>query len=164
MEPAETMLERILKKYNKNPKGWNFSVGKGHEDKFFDILISSGKDAWQIKLDTLYKPNPLGVGVKVGRSSKIFDNPHPFGFRPIPEEFIPELSETGFSPDIIGEIMRKRPQPIDQIKTSGVVQGPITFSRGPLDFISERHKKLDNKLRMEMDKLLDRSGVMSAYM
>jgi len=163
MEPAEIMLERLFKRYNKNPKGWNFSVGKGHEDKFFDILISHGKDVWQIKLDTLYKPNPLGVGVKVGRSGKVFDNPYSFGFRPIPQKFIPKLLDTGFSSDITEEIMRKRPQPIDQIKTPGIVQGPITFSRSSLDFISERHEKLDNKLRVELDKLLGRSGVMSAY-
>ncbi len=59
--------------------------------------------------------------------------------------------------------MRERPKPIDKIKTPGVVQGPITFSRGSLDFISERHRKLDNKLKMELDRLLGRSGVMSAY-
>jgi hypothetical protein len=163
MEPADIMFERILKKYNKDPKSWNFSVGRGHEDKFFDILISHEKDVWQIKLDTLYKPNPLGVGVKVGRSGKAFDNPYPFGFRPIPEGFIPELLDAGFSPGIIEEIMRERPKPIDKIKTPGIVQGPITFSRGSLDFISERHRKLDNKLKMELDRLLGRSGVMSAY-
>ncbi len=164
METSEIILGRLLKRYNKDPKGWNFSVGKGHEDKFFDILISHGKDVWQIKLDTLYKPNSLGVGAKVGRSRKVFDNPYSFGFRPIPEELIPGLSETGFSPDTIEEIMRERPHSIDQIRTPGIVQGPITFSRNSLDFISERHKKLDNKLMMELDRLLGRSGIMSAYM
>ncbi len=71
MEPAEITFENILKRYNKNPKGWNFSVGRGHDEKFFDILISHEKDVWQVKLDTLYRPNPLGVGVKVGRSGKV---------------------------------------------------------------------------------------------
>ncbi|MEE8403678.1 MAG: hypothetical protein V3R93_07995 [Candidatus Hydrothermarchaeaceae archaeon] len=162
MESAEIMFEKIFKRYNKNPKGWKFSIGTGYEDKFFDILVSNDTDVWQIKLDTLYRPNPLGVGVRVGRSRKAFDSSHSFGFRPITEEFIPGILETGFSPEVIEEIMRKRPQPLDRIQTPGIVQGPINFSDS-LDFISERHKKLDNKLRTELDRLLGRSGVMSAY-
>lgn len=163
MEPSDVMLERILKRYNKDPKGWNFSVGRGHENKFFDILISHGKDVWQMKLDTLYKPNPLGVGIKIGRSGKLSDSPYSFGFRPLPEELILELSERGLSPDIIEEIMREKPRPINQIETPGIVQGPITFSSS-LDFISDRHRNLDSKLKIELDRLLGKSGVMSAYM
>ena len=42
-------------------------------------------------------------------------------------------------------------------------RGPITFSSS-LDFISDRHRNLDSKLKTELDRLLGKSGVMSAYM
>ncbi|MFQ6137128.1 MAG: hypothetical protein ACE5PM_08115 [Candidatus Hydrothermarchaeales archaeon] len=170
MESAEELLEKLLQRYNKNPQGWNFLIGKGHEDRFFDILISHGRETWQIKLDTLYKPNPIGLGAKVGRiEGKILRNPHPFGFRPLSEDLVGDLLRSGLSSGIIEEILESKPVPIDKIKTPAVAQGPIRYSGlppslRPLDFVSEEHKKLDLKLGEELDKLLRKSGYMTPYL
>lgn len=163
METAEIIFERILRRYNKKPDGWNFSIGRGHDDTFFDVLVSHDRDVWEIKLDTLYRPNPTGVGVKIGKTEKIKENPYFFGFRPLPEGIMPALSENGFSKDVVSEILRESPKAISQIRTPGIVQGPITFSKSPLDFISERHKRLDDRLRVELNRILSKSGDLSAY-
>jgi hypothetical protein len=163
MEEAKELFRKILLRYNKDPKGWDFLVGRSREG-FFDFLISHDREVWQIKLDTLYKPEPLGVGAKVGRvEKKIFDHPYSFGFRPISEEQIRELAEARVSTKIIKDILESKPRPIDEIKTPGMVQGPITFSGSPVDFISEKHRALDMKLRKDLEKLLTRSGIMTAY-
>jgi hypothetical protein len=170
IESAEELMKKIFLRYNKKPSGWNFLVGKGHEDRFFDILISQGSEVWQIKVDTIYKPNPLGIGAKVEveKSKKIFDNPYSFGFRPLSEKQIMRLVETGLSKKAVENIMKSRPRPINKIKTPVVVQGPIMYSGlppslKPFDFISKKQQKLDSQLSKELDKLIKKSGTTIPY-
>ncbi|MFQ5887532.1 MAG: hypothetical protein ACE5HY_02415, partial [Candidatus Hydrothermarchaeales archaeon] len=91
MESADKLLRRLLLSYNKDPRNWYFSVGKGHDDTSFDILISRSKEAWQVKLDTIFKPKPVGVGARIGGIEEVPRRPYSFGFRPLSEDILSGL-------------------------------------------------------------------------
>jgi len=91
--PLKKLSEIISKEYEKNPRNWQVLLGKGYE--YFDVLITSEKKGWLLKLDTVYKPSPLGLGapVKIKTEDIKIENLPEYGLRPASPEII-ELLKT----------------------------------------------------------------------
>ena len=55
---------------------------------------------------------------------------------------------------VLREVMSIDPKPHGEITTPWVLQGPVMHSAKPLELISDRQRKLDAKMNMELESLL----------
>lgn len=165
LQSYEEILLEILKKYNKKPYGWRVLIGKDPSG-FWDILFISDDEAWTVKLDTIFKANPIGLGVKLDEKFKPpkIDNDISYGFRPIPKSLIRNLSkeiqESKLSLDkaaekLVNELKFIPPKPIDIIQQSSITAiGPHhILQTSPL---SQKQKELSKSLDEELRKALRR--------
>lgn len=163
----EEIMQEIMYEYDSNPRHWKVSLGRSHDNKYFDIVISQGPRVWQIKLDTLYKPSPLGIGARIEVDEEagqaVVPLPFSYGLRPIPERKLMDVQSGEDLSRILEGIMRAEPVPASQIAgRQSFLQGPIAIkgnplSPQPLSYISEKQKVLDRKLTRELNSLLFKS-------
>jgi hypothetical protein len=90
----KALAKHIFKKYTTNPREWNFviSTNPASTDGFFDATITNPDEAWQLKIDSLYKPIPIITGTKIDIDSSeigktigkdVTGSTIPFGYRKI---------------------------------------------------------------------------------
>ncbi len=161
LKSARKTLEELTDRYEDDPRNWRLSVGQD-ERGFFDIFMANTTSVWQVKLDSIYKPEPIGLGMKVGGSTeakRIGAGVEPsFGFRPIPEGILEAMlrrdnRDIGV---IAADILRFEPKRLDELRGGPVLSGPIQWGgRHPL---SERQARLDADLRANLRKHLHRKG------
>ena len=167
-EPFESFLRKVYARYNRNPVGWRVLVGSD-EKGFPTILFFSPEELWELKLDSLYKPDPICVGSKVAdsflRVERRLESPS-YGFRPVDDEraklIIESLSKQEAPSDIIKKVLSEAPKPFTELEKKMVLHGPIIHSpRLPL--LSEQQVDLDIKLRRELQRILSNRGIGAMY-
>lgn len=148
--PLKKLSEIISKEYEKNPRNWQVLLGKGYE--YFDVLITSEKKGWLLKLDTVYKPSPLGLGapVKIKTEDVKIENLPEYGLRPASPEII-ELLKTD-PRRALAELEKIEPIPLEEARDY-IIVGPLV-QKSPLDILSEKQRKLSLKLEKELQKIL----------
>lgn len=151
----------LLEKYSKNPKGWNFTIGPAAKDNFFDALVSNPEENWQLKIDSIFKPNPVVLGTQVDfETRKSLSVPG----------FLPSYGYRKLSPELLVKILREQDQQdesmnsLDRLIASleptapspggSYAQGPFVFTNQKLLGVSENQKKLDDRLSSELRNLL----------
>jgi len=149
---ADEILQEVMKKYEKDPRGWHVFVSS---DRIYPtFLITSPKESWMIKIESRFKPYPLGKGIKLDTKIKVPFHQPTYGFRPLSPEDIKKLFLFRKKPQelksILDSLLRKPPSPLSEIRTPGVLGGPISFS--DLSWISEEQRKLEQKLTKELEK------------
>ncbi|MEM2933586.1 MAG: hypothetical protein QXL78_01525 [Methanocellales archaeon] len=156
----EEIMQEIMQEYDSDPRHWSVSIGRSRDERYYDILIARGNELWQIKVDTLFKPSPIGIGAKIEIGQKKIETSSlpSYGFRSIPREF-KELASSEDLASIIEKILKSEPVPTSKIGKYGFVQGPVAIkgsllSPQPLSYISEQQKTLDRKLAQELSSLL----------
>src|SRR2546427_2661687 len=97
---GKALSRHLLQRYTRAPRGWNLAIAPARAHGFFDGLFSSPDEAWRIKLDTIFKPNPLTLGVKAESSPGNIRIPESttFGYRKLDPRLALEmlkLMETG---------------------------------------------------------------------
>ena len=130
---------------------------------FYDVLISHGTQAWQVKE---YQVNPykfVGLGSRLPNSTPepLISNEYPFGFRPVGIEQMKELAALIDDPRAVSELAAKLlgEKPVsstEAIESPGVLHGPILHSSRPLEALSSSHTRLDDKLRKELQRIVNR--------
>lgn len=166
MKSIEELLAEIDAKYNKNPKGWNISVGGPDPRGHGNIFISNNVNLWQLKIDSLFKPNPYGIGTKLGEIDEFpeFKNPSSpsFGFRPLLPSHLDKLKlnlqQKKPINKVINEILNTNPVSINQMTKSNYIMGPIMHSSFK-GYVSDKQKELDKKMRRNLDDLLLSKGI-----
>ncbi|MEM3061159.1 MAG: hypothetical protein QW265_01980 [Candidatus Bathyarchaeia archaeon] len=160
IKTADEIMKEVMKKYNKDPKEWKVFAGKDRAG-YYDLVITHKSQIWLIKSEQINPFKWVGYGVKqsVESEEKIDKfSPFQFGFRPLSKRKIEELLENLNGPEKTNEFVLKllntQPKPIHEIKSPLVVQGPIVYSSKPLEIISEEQRRLDNKLKNELEKLI----------
>jgi len=156
LEPAEEMLQEILKRYDKNPKGWQFFVGRsagGFQDLFF--IQNSEQEFWQIKQHYLNPYKSVGFGARIdGSQYRSLESPE-FGLRPVPHSELARILDEKLSSNILEEILRRSPVPIrEAMQGEGLLSGPIIHLRQSPTFLSKEQEELDLRLRLELENLL----------
>lgn len=167
MESVDDLLNDIYKKYNKNPLGWKIS--RANHKGFGNIYFTNSKEVWQIKVDSVYKPKPIGLGMKIGDYSdneNLFDKNSPnYGLRSINDDYLNKIMksyELGENLDpLIREMLKKDPTSSNDAG-SAVMNGPIQFRQNN-GYISKRQKEMDLKLKESLHKLLHRRGYGSEW-
>jgi hypothetical protein len=156
------LRHEISKLYDKNPQGWRVLVGKDRTG-FYDVLISHGTDAWQVKE---YQVNPykfVGLGSRLPNSTPgpLISNENTFGFRPLGVGQMKELAALIDDPRAISDLATKllAEKPVsstEALESPAVLHGPILQTPRPIEALSSSHTKLDEKLRRELQRLVNR--------
>jgi len=152
------IIKEIIRKYDKRPEKWQVLMGRSPKG-FYDIIFSNPEEVWQLKLDTIYKPNPLGFGAKLEiDSSKIqIENFPSYGFRPISSEILEKMrsfsSNEDLSSIIVNDIMKTPPAPIKKINEGLAAVGPY-IQKPSIEPLSRNQKELSRKLDLELEKLM----------
>lgn len=142
--------EEIWKKYNEDPRNWSFWISRDKKGEFYDLFIIHSNECYLIKLDTIYKPNPLGLGKKMKVDSDFTSKLPESGFRKMDKS---ELEELFNKPK---KLFEREPTSFENLKENEVgFMGPQFMSQEPIQ-ISEEQKKLDEKLSGELRKLMRR--------
>src|SRR5215204_1202614 len=69
------LAKYLFDKYSTNQRKWNFIISTSSvKGAFFDAIVSNPDEVWQLKIDSIYKPNPLVMGTKTTTESSINEN------------------------------------------------------------------------------------------
>lgn len=168
--PIDEIMAEMMRQYDRNPLKWGISISRGRGGYGDIFILSPEGELWQIKIDSVYKPQPLGMGMKVGGvedSEKVISRKIPsYGFRPISRTHMNDLKEKILQDKpmdrTIREILSKKPAPLSEIGGAGVIHGPITLSDHS-GYLSGRQMELDLKLKKSLDRLLYERGIGGIY-
>lgn len=160
MRDSTKTRHEIARMYDRDPQGWGVLVGRDNSG-FYDVLISHKTEAWQIKE---YQVNPykfVGLGSKLsaGGIESLGAGAHPFGFRPIGSAEMKELASVIDDPRAMNELASKllAQRPIssgEAFESPGILQGPILQSSKPIEALSTAQKRLDEKLRKQLQRIV----------
>jgi hypothetical protein len=160
LRDSAKIREEIARRYEMDPQGWSVLVGK---DKvgFFDLMISHGSEAWQVKE---YQVNPykfVGLGSRLSNlpPNPIASSGFSFGLRPVGLDIVKELSNLMDDPrsmsELASRVLAEKPVSAREAAESpGVLHGPILQSNRPLDTLSTAQTKLDERLRRELRRMV----------
>jgi len=164
LKKLKKLQEEFKEMYDEDPKDWQMSFSRNVQDP--NLFVTNRQGIWQIKLDSYFKPKPLGLGAKIGdsddalalRKRKLGPS---FGFRPITENhllnFRDQMIQKKPIDNLLQDILNTDPKPTNLLDSPLSLQGPISFSAN-LPYISERQKLLDKKLKKELRKLSSSAG------
>jgi hypothetical protein len=170
LQSLAQILTEMWRRYEENPVGWGIALRKA-EGGYGDIFILSPDGSlWQIKIDSLYNPRPIGLGMKVGGAEEsreiIGESTPPYGFRPVTGAQMRRLRENLQRrrpiDGTIRSILSRKPMIPGDIRGSGIVSGPLIYSVHE-GCLSDKQRELDLKLRKSLDKLLQRRGIGGMY-
>jgi hypothetical protein len=159
-EPIESLMPKIVKRYNNHPRGWNVLI-----DYKGNILILSPSEGYMLKMIPLNPQKYTGVGMKISDSDEmrsLVRGAPSYGFRPL------STRQTGSMLDsfrqgedqhkLISKLLQKNPLAIPMLekkKPKAILSGPF-IGHPDLSTISESQRELEAKLKIESLKLFKR--------
>ena len=162
MLDSTKIRREISRLYDKDPQDWRVLVGKDRFG-FYDVLISHGTEAWQVKE---YQVNPykfVGLGSRLPSSTPgpLIPHEYPFGLRPVGLDRMKELATLIDDPRSMSELASKllSEKPVsssEAVESPAILHGPILHSSRPLEALSTAHTKLDEKLRRDLHRIVRR--------
>ena len=160
---GNNLASNLFQRYSANAKNWKFVVSVSQMNgNFYDAIVSNPNEVWQLKIDSIYKPNPLIVGAKVDVDPvKFNDNSHmPFGYRKLdPEKIGKILSNMGENQDNSGissyiSSLISSSEPEVPAPNNSYAYGPFVFTQKNPIKVDEYQKKISDKLASRLkDKL-----------
>ncbi len=153
--------EDIVKRYNKDPKGWGVFVGRDKEN-FISSIFMHKSNVWAIKEFAINPYKSLGCGIRTRFRNEFKPENYPFGIRPLTIQQEDKLKNGNYP--VIEEILNKNPVSEDECNGSLVLGGPVITSDKPL-VISSEQEKLDSMLRKSLNSLIRKKypGFMKSY-
>lgn len=160
---GNNLASNLFQRYSANARNWKFVVSVSQMNgKFYDAIVSNPNEVWQLKIDSIYKPNPLIVGAKVDVDPDRFsDNSHmPFGYRKLDPgkigKFLSNMDENedanGISSYISSIIASSEPEV--PTPNNSYAYGPFLFTQKNPIKVDEYQKKISEKLASRLkDKL-----------
>jgi len=156
-EPIESLLPKIMKRYNKHPVGWN--VFRDYKGNF---LVLGPNDGYMLKMIPLNPQEHTGVGIKIDDSKelqRLVEGSPSYGFRPLStkqtERLVNSFNQGKQQQRLISKILDKNPVSIQELKkkkSNAILGGPF-IGHPDLSTISESQRELETKLKIETMKL-----------
>ncbi|MGB5089310.1 MAG: hypothetical protein WBN72_00045 [Nitrososphaeraceae archaeon] len=155
---GNNLATNLFERYSANSRNWKFVVSVTQQNgNFYDAIVSNPNEVWQLKIDSIYKPNPLIIGTKVDVDPLRFnDDTHmPFGYRKL-------------DPKKIGKILSNISENEDTSALSSYIASLISstkpevpspnnsYAYGPFLFTQKNPIKVDEYQRKISDKLANR--------
>lgn len=161
---GEALAELLLEKYTKNPRGWSFIVAPSRNHGFFDAIVSNKAQAWEFKMDSLFKPTPLILGAQTEVRQDKLDSLSPvaYGFRELdPGLMLRALRKSYQSSEyesfqsILESALRPvlRTEPIVPRLGRSYAQGPFVLARENIVKLCEGQESVDDRLSSELLRL-----------
>lgn len=155
---GNNLATNLFERYSANSRNWKFVVSISQQNgNFYDAIVSNPNEVWQLKIDSIYKPNPLIIGTKVDVDPLRFnDNTHmPFGYRKLDPKKIGKIlsnineneDTSALSSYIASLISSKKPE---------VPSPNNSYAYGPFLFTQKNPIKVDEYQRKISDKLANR--------
>ena len=155
---GNNLATNLFERYSANSRNWKFVVSVSQQNgNFYDAIVSNPNEVWQLKIDSIYKPNPLIIGTKVDVDPLRFnDNTHmPFGYRKLdPRKIgkilsnISENEDTSALSSYIGSLISSTKPEVPSPNNS--------YANGPFLFTQKNPIKVDEYQRKISDKLANR--------
>ena len=127
-EPIESLLPKIMKRYNNSPVGWNVL-----RDYKGNIMVLSPNDGYMLKLIPLNPQEHTGVGTKIGDSDelrRLVEGAPSYGFRPLStkqtERVLNSFRQGGKQDRLISKLLEKNPVSIPELEKKKLDQIIIT--------------------------------------
>ncbi|MFH0897925.1 MAG: hypothetical protein V1850_07780 [Candidatus Bathyarchaeota archaeon] len=159
-EPIESLMNRIMDQYNKQPEGWMVLA-----DHRGGVLILGPDAGYRLKLISINPQEQIGVGIKIDEVEeprRILNGAPSYGFRPLSTEETKVLfgrNHQGGAIDykLITRLLGVRPVPMWELqkKKEAFLCGPI-IGHPDLSSISQGQRELEARLSTEADKLFRR--------
>ncbi len=165
---GRALSKHLLENYSRNPNGWSFTLfPSAKEDSgFFGAIVGSHTETWQLKLDSIFKSNPLMLGAKVESTERASfrQGNLSYGYRRLDATVAFELlrrlakAELGDQDNsqmklelerILGRI-----KPVVPVSGESYAQGPFILSDRKSLGITSEQKQLEDRLSVELRKLL----------
>jgi hypothetical protein len=160
---GNNLATNLFERYSANSRNWKFVVSVSQQNgKFYDAIVSNPNEVWQLKIDSIYKPNPLIIGTKVDVDPLRFnDNTHmPFGYRKLDPKkigkILSNISEnedssalSSYIASLISSTKPEVPSP-----NNSYVYGPFLFSQKNPIKVDEYQRKISDKLANRLNEKL----------
>jgi len=160
---GNNLASNLFQRYSANARNWKFVVSVSQMNgNFYDAIVSNPNEVWQLKIDSIYKPNPLIVGAKVDVDPAKFDDKShmPFGYRKLDTEKIGKfLSNMGENEDANGissyiSSLIASSEPEVPTPNNSYAYGPFLFTQKNPIKVDEYQKRISEKLASRLkDKL-----------
>ena len=165
---GKALSKHLLEKYSKNPNGWSFTLFPPAKDDngFFGAFVGGPDEVWQLKVDSIFKPNPLMLGAKVDSNfQRAMDlGTIPYGYRRLDRRVAFELLKTLAKVDdkesdpiqdrlILDRILRPI-KPVAPISGESYAEGPFVLTDRMNLGITQEQKHLEDRLSSELRKLM----------
>ncbi len=165
---GKALSKHLLDKYSKNPSGWSFTLFPPAKDDngFFGAFVGSPDEVWQLKVYSIFKPNPLMLGAKVESNlQKPIDlGVIPYGYRRIDRKVAIELLKTLAKVDdkesdpiqnrlILDRVLRPL-KPVAPVSGESYAEGPFVLTYRMKLGITQEQKHLEDRLSSELRKLM----------
>ena len=155
--PENEIWEEFWKRYHRRPEGWRIYSGITMNG-YPEVLITGEKESWLMRRDSVYS-GKLGIGGRIEDNSMVKPIANSFGFREISIHDMDKIFMINREDidqkekiKIITGILKKPPTTLEEIKSSGVIQGPMLQSNQALPIISREQAELDRELNNELNK------------
>ena len=162
MISSDRARQEIWHEYNSDPIGWKIYVGKD-KSGFYDVLVVHKDTVWIIKEFSVnpYKTVGFALKEKLDPFTKLPESQYPFGLRPVSSEkifkILTQLRDGKAATEIVREILRTEPKPLDEVEDKPTIAGPILLSkRTPFEYLSEKQREINVKLKKELERLIQK--------
>ena len=146
MEDAEKAKRKITEEYERDPEGWKVRTSRDRA-RFMDTMVTHDENMWYLKEYSINPYKTVGVAERK-RATEGDDLKFDFGLRELTDPA--RLKE---SSDLI-DLLSRRPESPENIKSPYVLEGPVLRTKDLS--ISQAQEKLDEKLRAELKRIIDR--------
>ena len=160
---GNNLATNLFERYSANSRNWKFVVSVSQKNgNFYDAIVSNPNEVWQLKIDSIYKPNPLIIGTKVDVDPLRFnDNTHmPFGYRKLdPKKIgkilsnISENEDTSALSSYIGSLISSTKPEVPSPNNS-YAYGPFLFTQKNPIKVDEYQRKISDKLANRLNEKL----------
>jgi hypothetical protein len=167
---GKALSKHLLGKYSKNPNGWSFTLFPPSKDDngFFGGFVGSPDEVWQIKIDSIFKPNPLMLGVRLDShlENRLDFGTMAYGYRRIDRKVAFELlkilakaDESGTTSGpvrdqlLLDRILRPL-KPVVPVSGESYAEGPFVLTDRTNLGITNEQKELEDRLSSELRKLM----------
>lgn len=157
IEPIESLMPKIFKRYNDLPVGWNVL-----RDPKGNLLIMGPNEGYMLKIVPINPQESTGVGMKVESTEqikRIIAGAPSYGFRPLSnqqtEELVNSFRQGKNQNDLLSKLLEKNPVSIPELnhgKPKSILGGPL-IRHPDLSTISESQRELEAKLKIESFKM-----------
>jgi hypothetical protein len=150
-----SVSETIFRRYSQNPNGWSYTIYPSKSNDFYDAIVASPDESWQLKLDTVFKPNPLVLGSKSELDLRRYavSLPLSFGYREMSPAAVRDLGGQGMEAPGLAALLASL-APVVPEAGRAYAHGPFVLTGGERPIHDQAQARLDERLTSDMLKLM----------